>query len=57
MKKEVSPAVMAVVIGLVIVILGVVMYRQANYNPPTPHPNPKFIGGAGAAASSTTQGK
>jgi hypothetical protein len=56
MKKEVSPTVVAVVIGLIVVILGVFLYRQANYNPPTPHPNPKFIGGAGAA-SATTQGK
>ncbi len=42
MKKELSPKVVGVVIALIVLVLGVVFYRQVVVEPTSAHPQMHF---------------
>ena len=46
MKKEVSPAVFAAIIAVVVLAIGIFLYQKSANNEPTPRPDPKMFGGA-----------
>lgn len=60
MKREVHPAVFGIVIALVVIAIGVVLYRRVAINPPSSHPQLHFgpggkpAGQMPAATSGTT---
>jgi len=58
MKKEVSPAVVGVVIAILVIVVGIVFYRQATVNPPSAHPQLHFgpSGAPNAPAPASTSG-
>ena len=51
MKREISPAMMGVVIAIVVLALGIFFYKKVVVNPPSVHPQ---YGSAGAPQTSGT---
>ena len=44
MKKQVSPPVIAAVIAVVVIGLGIFIFKKSANNDPTPRPDPKYFG-------------
>jgi hypothetical protein len=53
-KKEIPNAVFVGALVLVVLVLGVFLYRKATVNPPTPRPDPNYFGGGASGVSPAT---